>query len=196
MKWIPPDLEKAKGVVGTLIEAGGGRFESKTRLNAAFWWAHLHFYRHHEGLLSRYPIARLPEGPAILDADDLIADLERQERIKVAITSAGGCPQYHFELLPADSLPLTDDAIDSIRAAWAWVKSKSAAEASLESRKLSRGWRSGRDGDIIDYANDALSEADLMESQKTIQAMDDNLKWAGKMISDAFSEGGQARQVL
>jgi len=193
---IPPDQDKAIGVVCAIIEASGGEFRGKTQLNQVFWRAHVHHYRHHAGLLSRYPIARLPEGPAIAHADALIADMERQGRVHVGVELKGDHPEYVFTLQAKRRGQLNADEADSINAAAAWIRGKTASQASKESQQLSRGWRHGKDGEIIDYANDALTAEEADRIEREVDAMSNHLERAKGLVADAFGSSGPFRQIV
>jgi hypothetical protein len=199
MDWVSiqkPDAERAKRIVCAIIDAAGGRFEGKTRLNKAFWWAHVYHYRNHRGLLSKYPIARLTEGPAIDDADLLLISLERKGRITQGQQQKGGYPESVFALTQKPEA-LEDEAMDSIRAAVRWVGNKTAYQVSDESHRLSRSWNERKNGDLIEVGNDALNDDDLKQSQAQVDKIQKNLDWASEAVGKVFGQSvGQARQVV
>lgn len=190
MSWrLPnkPDAETAKRIVCALIAEAGGRFEGKTRLNKAFWWAHVHYYKHHRGLLSQYPIARLPEGPAIDDADDLLVSLEREGRIELAQEPVPNQPEPQaVYILKQQPTTLGDDALDSIHAASEWIRGRYGTAASEESHRLSRGWQNGRNGDVIDIALDALTPDDYQATKEEIEKIDKCLDRARALADKVF----------
>ena len=181
-----PDVVRAKQIVCALLQCSGGKFEGKTRLNKAFWWAHVHYYRHHPGLLSRYPIARLTEGPAIDEADSLLASLERDRHLAIHGQPKGPYLEEVYELRKPWSDQLPEVAIDSIQHAVEWVRDKTAVEVSQASHRLSRSWQAAKDGDIIDIANDTLSEDDLRDTQTELDRIDKNLADARNAAQQYF----------
>lgn len=189
--WHHKDHEKAKRIFLALIAGAGEEFRGRTRLNKAFWYAHLYHYRHHEGLLSRYPIARLPEGPCANDYQYLLSSLEADGDLQVAVDNTSSMhATYVMQACRAPSeIELTDDERDSVQAALNWIHGKSGADVSSESHKLSRGWQKGNDGDVIDVALDALTLEDYEAQRAELEQVDKNLAKAGDLIRDAF--GGE-----
>ncbi len=182
-----PDAAKAKTIVCALIAHAGGVFRGKTRLNKAFWWAHVYYYRHHKGLLSKYPIARLPEGPAIDDADDLLFALEREGRIRLKEEPVGDYIETIIEL--ASDPPILDEDVDLVlAAACEWVRGKTGKTVSQESHKLSRGWKTMRNGDILDISSDALNENELASIEEDVKNIRHRGEWAMNLLDGVFAE--------
>ena|SRR5665213_693521 len=180
-----PDLDKAKNIVCALIHVEGGKFQGKTRLNKAFWRAHVYHYRHNTGLLSTYPIARLPEGPAIDDLDRLLLALEQEGRIKITEQAKG---RYLETVLSLTSNPprLREDEAIAIADAIQWVKGKSAAQVAQESHRFSRGWKTQCNGCIIDVQMDALDASELKSLAAEAKTITKNLNWAEEAMREAF----------
>ena len=180
-----PDADKAKNIVCALVHFSGGKFEGKTRLNKAFWWAHVFHYRNHSGLLSKYPIARLPEGPVIDDCDAVLVNLEREGRIKISEQPKG---DYNETVITLTSAPptLEDDETDSLKEAIAWIRGKSAVAVSNESHELSVAWQKGKNGEIIDLAFDALDRVDAQNMAAESKAISEQLVIAKNLVDNAF----------
>jgi len=180
-----PDVEKAKKIICALVYFSGGVFEGKTRLNKAFWRAHVFYYKNGPGLLSQYPIARLPEGPAIDDLDDVLVVLEREGRIELSSQSKG---KYEETVISLSSSPPTLDEEEeaAVKEAIQWIKHKTAAQAADESHRLSTGWKESKNGDIIDVAFDALSASELDSIKKERARISRNVQWAKSLIGSEF----------
>ena len=66
------ESKKAKQIIKEIIRQAGGRLDGKTRLYKAFYLAHLFYFERSPGLLSDWPIVKMPNGPGIDDGDILI----------------------------------------------------------------------------------------------------------------------------
>jgi hypothetical protein len=180
-----PDTDKAKNIICALVHREGGRFEGKTRLTKAFWRAHVYHYRKGSGLLSKYPIARLPEGPAIDNLDQLLIALEREGRIEITDQTSGRYLETVI-ILRSEAPTLREDEEDAVSDAIRWVKDKSAAQVADESHKLSWGWQRRRTGDIIDVQFDGLDYEEVEELQAEAKKIANNLSWAKSAARGAF----------
>lgn len=180
-----PDLEKAKSIVCAMVGVIGGEFRGTTRLNKAFWRAHVVHYRKRNGLLSMYPIARLPEGPAIDDYEDILVILEREGRIELAQRGNGDFIEQIITLKSSQPI-LDDDEMESIKEAVNWVKNKTAKQVSDESHKLSLSWQKRINGELLEIAFDALdlSEVDRLRAEE--KQIADSLAWAKSAVGGAF----------
>jgi len=180
-----PDVDKAKNIVCALVHLEGGKFKGKTRLNKAFWRAHVYHYRHHSGLLSKYPIARLPEGPGIDDLDEILFSLEREGRVKVTSEKVG---TYLEVVVSLTSSPpsLESDEEEAVKEAIRWVRGKSAAQVANESHRLSLAWKQAKNGEIIDLAFDALDTQDLKAIEAEQKSMAGHLEWAKNLVGKSF----------
>lgn len=76
------DRDTAKRLILGIISEAGGRFVGASRLNKAFWLAHLYHWKHHPGRLSSYPIVKAKDGPAIDDRKGLIQELVHAKKIE------------------------------------------------------------------------------------------------------------------
>ncbi len=65
------DREQAKTLICDIIAAAGGKLVGKVRLHTAFYYAHLYYWQRGTGVLTSYPVVRLPFGPAIDDGPGL-----------------------------------------------------------------------------------------------------------------------------
>src|SRR5665213_4156431 len=180
-----PDLDKAKNIVCAIVGASGGKFYGQTRLNKAFWRAHVIHYRKRNGLLSVYPIARLPEGPAIDDFDELLFVLEREGRIKLGQREHDDYIETTMTLQPGQPI-LDEDEMESIKEGVAWVEGKTAKQVSRESHKLSLSWQNGANGDLLEIEFDALdvSEVDARKAEK--EEITQTVEWAKKAVGGMF----------
>jgi hypothetical protein len=158
---------------------------SMERHGSTFWRAHVYHYRNNSGILSKYPIARLPEGPAVDDLDQLLFALEQEGRISITEQVSG---PYLETVLSLTSQPprLREDEDEAIADAIQWVKNKSASQVAKESHDLSRGWQTQRNGEILDVQFDALDldEAELLKAET--REIKNNLEWAKNAVDQMF----------
>ena len=186
-------IEKAKRIICTILRAYGGEDLGKVRLNKAVGFAHVHYFRHHTGVLSRYPIARLPEGPAINDLNTLMVQLEQEGRVKLsqeAPAKDGWEPMEVFQLVGtgSDEALLDGDELDSIAQAAEWIRNRSGTQASQDSHRLSFGWKMSDNGDIIDISNDALSDDEVTATTQRQDELRGRIDWAQALVERHFKK--------
>lgn len=184
-----PDVAKAKQIVCAILRASGGTFRGKTRLNKTFWWAHVYHHKNHVGLLSKYPIARLPEGPCIDAADQILFELESDGSIVASIEPKGPYLEDVYTLGYQAKIDLSQDEIEAINKAVEWAGTKTAVYISQESHRLSRGWQEGRDGQIIDIALDSISDAESAQFADTVNDVISQVEQARPLIDRIFGVG-------
>jgi hypothetical protein len=180
-----PDVDKAKNIVCAIVGASGGQFYGQTRLNKAFWRAHVVHYHKQNGLLSAYPIARLPEGPAIDDFEDLLVVLDREGRIRLG-------QRDNFDYietiitLKSETPNLEEDEMASIKEAVAWVEGKTAKQVSHESHELSLSWQKSANGDLLEIAFDALDVSEVETRKAEESEITQTVEWARKTVGAMF----------
>src|ERR1035437_4824476 len=87
-----PEKNTAKRIICAIIQEGGGHLESQVRLYKAFYWAHLAYWGMYEGILSSYPIARMPNGPGVDRGEDLLFELHAEGLISIEEKPVHGAP--------------------------------------------------------------------------------------------------------
>lgn len=156
------DIAKAKQIIQCVLEEAGGVVNGKLRLNKAFYFAHLYHYRDREGVLSDYPMIRMPRGPAIDRLDGLVASLADDGVVQVAQRRNGPYDEKVFSLRDgAAPAALTDHERASVREAWSFVKDKTTSELSDLSHNVS--WEETRDGQVQNIYADLLDDSDFEE---------------------------------
>jgi hypothetical protein len=171
MKYDPNQLpshqqrEAAKRIVCALIQEAGNTFNGKTRLYKAFYWAHLHYWQHHDGVLTAYPIARMPYGPGIDRGEDLLFEMQCQHLIRIESSGDPDFPEQVFRLVADFPINLTDDERESVRHGLAKVESRSGKQASADAHQQSRNWQRLPNGKIMNIYEDLLPEAEVERSR-------------------------------
>lgn len=123
-----PDREAAKRLILKIVAIAGGQLEAKARLHKAFYAAHIIYWRERQGLLTDYPVVKLPNGPGIDDVDGLLAELEAEGALSIVHGTKGPYTQTVIILKAAVQIDPAADDFDAIRRAVRWVKTHTTAQ--------------------------------------------------------------------
>ena len=168
--------EQAKLLICEIIAAAGGKLVGKVRLHKAFYYAHLYYWQRGCGVLTSYPIVRLPFGPAIDEGPSLLAELVQDEEIRIGWQPNGPFKEAVFELTQPFQIDPANVRFQAIEEAVAQVKSKTAVELSEETHLYSRSWQDGQTGQELDIYADLLDDAEyqqvLQDSQQSRELVD------------------------
>lgn len=146
--------QEAKAVIVEIVRQAGGTLDNKTHLFKAFYHAHCLYAEQNPGYLTAWPIVRMPYGPGIDQADELLSELESEGVL--VIEQVG--PGTRFHLIPSQSkYPEMGAAeLSAIRQGVAQVDGKSAATVSDESHEASRSWNQGANGQRLNVYIDRI----------------------------------------
>ncbi len=175
--------EAAKRILCAMIQAEGGKFQGQTRLYKAFYWAHLYFWQNFEGVLSAYPIARMPQGPGIDDGEDLLFEMQRQGLIRITRAADGEFPERTFKLAADFEVNLTPEEAAAVKHGLKKVKGKTAKQVSKETHANSRSWKRLANGKIMDIYEDLLTDK---EAEKAARATAE----INGLLDEAFGSSG------
>jgi len=175
------DNERAKRVICQIIAAAGGRLEGKLRLFKAFYFAHLFYWQHGNGVLTDHPIVRMPMGPGIDKSEALLAALQGEGRIRIDTRANGPFREYVYELTAPVEIDPGNARYRAIEEAVEWMRDKTAGELSLETHVYSRSWRNEIDGQVLDIYSDLLDDDEYEEVRK-------GLVQAAGLIHGAFEK--------
>src|SRR5579872_6868508 len=89
---------KARDVILEILRNTDGEWNGKTKLFKAFYFAHLYYANERPGLLTDWPIARMPQGPGIDKGDALLAGLVRDGYLTVEHFHEGPYPENRYRL--------------------------------------------------------------------------------------------------
>jgi len=157
-----PDVEKAKEIVYAIIREAGGEFSGRTRLYKAFYLAHIAHWLEQQGILSQYPIARMPKGPGIDQGDVLLAEMRGDGLIESREEQCGPYPENVYSIASEYNTHLLDDAdIKAIQRALEWVDNKTGTQLSEMTHEHSRSWINAKNGDVLDVYQDLLSDEEF-----------------------------------
>lgn len=165
-----PEWETAKRLLCAIIQEAGGQLDSQVRLYKAFYWAHLAYYQRFEGMLSDYPMARMPQGPGIDRGEDLLFELQASGLLQVSERPIPGMnPERTFKLTAGFVVNVTPEEREAIRDGLKKIEGKTAREVSDETHQTSRAWNRKRNGQILNIYEDLLSQ-EQFETAKSADA--------------------------
>ena len=171
----------AQQVILALIRNAGGAWEGKERLYKGFYFAHLYYADQAPGLLTDWPIARLPRGPGIDKGNHLLKELETSGYLTDADWHDGPYPDRQFQLTPdgIKAINLPTDAAEAVRKATEFCKNKTTAELSQIAHDRSRSWQLGKNSEILDIYIDLVEDDDeFADEQAAMERLDEALKQA------------------
>lgn len=156
-------VEAAKSVICDLIAAAGGVLCGTVRLNKAFYFAHLYYWRDEKDVLTDYPIVRLPNGPCIDDYEILLEELARDGRIAISTRPLGPYSETVYRLV--EDRPVEHDSAraSAIMSAVEFVESHSAVELTEITHEHSRSWQETPNGKEMNIYADLLSDEQIWE---------------------------------
>ena len=172
------DWELAKLTILEIAkQSKNAAFTGKLKLFKAFYFAHLYFARSFSGLLSEWPIVRMPRGPGIDRFDELLHKLTQEGVLKIEPVMVGPFPSTKYKATgkqpPYD--PLSEDAVTAIQEAVTFVADKTAAELSAITHDLSRSWNETKAGVELSIYTDLLSDEDHGALKSGLAELDSEL---------------------
>lgn len=165
--------ELAKRILLEILRQTNGRMEGKTRLYKAFYFAHLFYYKHGHGLLSDWPIVRMPRGPGIDSANDLLRELRDDGFISMGVQQNGPYDECWYELASDRPPDLDSKEIEAIRLAVEYIKEMNASEVSDKSHL--RSWWKGKDGYPMNIYVDLLDDDEYDEDSAQIDRINQDV---------------------
>lgn len=169
----PKEKNRAKQVIYEIIRQAGGEFRNKTNMYKAFWKSHLEYAKENPGYLSLWPIVRMPMGPGIDNFDGLIAELMKDELLKLTQVENGKISAFIFSTTnkEPDFPSFSENELRAIRAGVDFVSGKTATSVSKESHVLSRSWREAEDGEELNIYIDLMSDEEYTAKMKKMSRL-------------------------
>ncbi len=162
--------EQAKQVICEIVAAAGGKLVGKVRLHKAFYYAHLYYWQRGVGVLTSYPVVRLPFGPAIDNGPGLVSQLVREGKLRLSQQPNGPYKETVFELAQPFQIDPNSPRYQAIEEEAAeLVRSKTAVELSEETHLYSRSWRESENGEELDIYLDLLDDFEYQRIQEGSQ---------------------------
>jgi hypothetical protein len=163
----------AQQVILELIRCANGEWVGKKKLFKAFYIAHLYYAEEQPGLLTDWPIVRMPEGPGIDNSGKLFGELVQQGLLAIDVVHEGPFPDYHYKLTAkASESSLPEDARGAIKEAVDFAAPRSAEELTQITHERSRAWRETKDGDILDIYIDTIPEDEYEQELAKLADLD------------------------
>lgn len=179
-EWPSDSREAAKLVIRDIVAAAGGRLAGKTRLFKAFYAAHLYYWRGGNGVLTDYPIVRMPRGPGIDDGEELLLELEREGFLRIGSQPCGPFEETVYESVGQADFEPDDPRFRAAQDAAKWVRDKTAVELSAETHEFSRSWNESSDGDEMNIYLDLVPNSDLIRIRESVKRAEDLVNGAFK----------------
>lgn len=162
------EAEITKRLILKIIQAYGRRLEGKTRLFKTYYYAHLEYFKATGRTLTDGTIVHMPHGPGIDDHDPILRALEKEQRIKET-RSAVPYIDFVYDLLV--EIPFEASAEDeAIRKAVKITTGLSAKQLSDMTHVSSHSWKRTTDGRLMDICIDVVSEGELEQIKKRLEA--------------------------
>ena len=182
----------ARDVILEILRNAGGEWVGKTRLDKAFYFAHLYYANERPGLLTDRPIARMRHGPGIDKGDTLLAELVQDGYITEENIQDGPYPENRYRLTDKGRQvsEIPDDAKCAIEKATAFCRTKSAAELSQITHDRSRSWNLAKEGEILNIHIDTIPEDEYEKRKAELERLDGLLSTVG---DEATSQGISGR---
>src|SRR5437588_9025156 len=89
---------RAQDVILEILRHADGEWTGKAKLDKAFYFAHLYFANERPGLLTDWPIARMPQGPSIEKSHELFGELVREGYLTIEQVHEGPYPESRYRL--------------------------------------------------------------------------------------------------
>jgi hypothetical protein len=164
---MTPDKNRAIRIIAEIIRRAGGELTGTTRLNKAFYFAHLYYAESAPGYLSDWPIVKMPNGPGIDSGNQLLAEMKDAGLLSTDHVQVGPFQAVRFRLtgkeVPGDALP--PDAIRPIEQAVELVQVKAASELSELTHDFSRSWNLAKDGEELNIYIDLIPDDEYASDQ-------------------------------
>jgi hypothetical protein len=167
----------AHAVVLEILRQADGEWVGKIKLFKTFYFAHLYYANERPGLLTDWPIARLPQGPGIHDSKALFDKLVADGLLAIEPVHEGPYPEYRYRLTDkgAGAAALPGDEVLAIKSAVLFCKDRTAAELSQITHDRSRSWINGKDGDILNIDIDTIPDDEYARRQEELERLDRGL---------------------
>jgi hypothetical protein len=168
---------QAPDVILEILRNADGEWTGKTKLFKTFYFAHLYYAIEKPGLLTDWPIVRMPQGPGIDRSHQLFGGLVRDGQLIVERVHEGPYPEYRYRLTEKgrDGERPPEDARAAIKVATLFCSSRTAAELSQITQERSRSWMMGKDGDILNIYIDTIPDEEYERRQMEIEQLDQRL---------------------
>jgi len=168
---------KARDVILEILRNADGEWTGKAKLFKAFYFAHLYYANERPGLLTDWPIARLPQGPGIDRSPELFDGMVQAGYLLIERVHDGPFPEYRYRLTEKGRLVdrLPEDAAAAIKEATLFCLPRSAAELSQLTHERSRSWIEGKNGDVLNIYIDTIPDDEYEKRRTTLAELDNQL---------------------
>lgn len=168
--------EEAKRVILKIIAIAGGKLRKKVALYKAFYYAHLWYWKEYTGILTDYPIVKMPHGPGIDRGTDLLSELEKDGLIKINKETGGFYDEQSFLLTSTHLIDRNDKDYQAIKKAVDYVIKKNAIKLSETTHENSISWQESEIGDELNIYLDLLEDEEYLDLKNRLNETNELVK--------------------
>jgi hypothetical protein len=168
------NLEEPKRLLAAIVQLSKDRrFENKTNLFKAYYWAHLYYWERHKGTLTRDPsIVRMPNGPGVDGHRMILEELARDGILRIDVRRWGVDDRQDIFTSLVD-VRVTPEEEDVIKLAIAKVANQLTEHVSKESHQ--RAWEMTANGYEMPIYLDALTDEEYERLSKAAERSESDL---------------------
>lgn len=161
------EKQRAKEVLLEIVRNSlANTMRGKVRFYKTFYYAHLYYAKEGFGVLSDWPIVRMPMGPGVHDFDLLIKELEKEGTITVGSYDTGPHTGIMFQAEDGEST-LDENCQKAIRDAVTFTFGRSSTELSDITHEYSLSWNETPDGEELNIYRDVILNETPEQKAKT-----------------------------
>jgi uncharacterized phage-associated protein len=166
----------AKAAILEIIRKSDGEFTGKNRLQKTMYFAHLMYFGLAPDNLTDCEFTRLPQGPGLQDAENLLRELRDEVAVEWEQIHDGPYLESRYRLTAragSSSAAVPAEAELAIQRAVDFVRDKSSSELSQYTHEYSRSWNLARkDGELLQIYLDVIPDDEFERRKKKIQEME------------------------
>lgn len=168
---------QAQPIILEILRDADGEWTGKAKLFKAFYFAHLYYAQENPGLLTDWPIARLPQGPGIHQSHKLFDELVREGYLTIEPVHEGPYPEQRYRLTDKgrDAPRPPEDARIAVQQAVSFCQPRTTAELSQLTHERSRSWIEGKDGEILNIYLDVIPDDEYQKRAEEIARLDEQV---------------------
>jgi hypothetical protein len=168
---------RAHDVILEILRNADGEWTGTSKLFKAFYFAHLYFANERPGLLTDWPIVRMPQGPGIGQSHQLFGELVGDGYLTIEQVHEGPYPECRYRLTDKgrDATRPPEDARAAIKEATLFCQLRTAAELSQITHERSRSWIESKDGEVLNIYLDRIPDDEYQKREGEIARLDEQL---------------------
>jgi hypothetical protein len=161
------EKQRAKNVLLEIVKnSSANMMRGKVRFFKTFYFAHLYYAKNGMGVLTDWPIVRMPMGPGIHQFNELISELKSDGLITEGTYESG--PLVGSKYSAEEDVPVLDsDCLKAIRAAVEFTANKGSTELSDITHEFSASWNETPNGQELNIYRDIFKDESSESKART-----------------------------